>query len=61
MSCSRFTVLIRITELPQLNSTWHSSIHKTKLSMAETIRRIQEEKCGFDQLERIIRTDGQLR
>ena len=30
-------------------------------SMAETIRRMQEEKCGFDQLERIIRPDGQLR
>ncbi len=30
-------------------------------SMAETIRRMQDEKCGFDQLERIIRPDGQLR
>jgi PAS domain S-box-containing protein len=29
--------------------------------MSETIRRMQEEHCGFDQIERIIRTDGQLR
>jgi PAS domain S-box-containing protein len=32
-----------------------------RASMAKTIRRMQEEKCGFDQLERIIRPDGQLR
>jgi PAS domain S-box-containing protein len=29
--------------------------------MAETIKRMQEEHCGFDQIERIIRPDGQLR
>jgi PAS domain S-box-containing protein len=29
--------------------------------MSETIRRMQEEHCGFDQTERIIRPDGQLR
>jgi PAS domain S-box-containing protein len=29
--------------------------------ISETIRRMQEEHCGFDQIERIIRTDGQLR
>jgi PAS domain S-box-containing protein len=29
--------------------------------MSETIRRMQEEHCGFDQIERIIRPDGQLR
>jgi PAS domain S-box-containing protein len=34
---------------------------ENRASMAETIRRMQEEKCGFDQLERIIRPDGQLR
>jgi PAS domain S-box-containing protein len=32
-----------------------------RASMAETIRRMQEEQCGFDQIERIIRPDGQLR
>ena len=32
-----------------------------RASMAETIRRMQEEQCGFDQVERIIRPDGQLR
>ena len=30
-------------------------------SMAETINRMQEEHCGFDQIERIVRPDGQLR
>jgi PAS domain S-box-containing protein len=30
-------------------------------SMAETIKRMQEEHCGFDQIERIVRPDGQLR
>ena len=29
--------------------------------IAETIRRMQEEHCGFDQIERIVRPDGQLR
>ena len=32
-----------------------------RASMAETIKRMQEEQCGFDQVERIIRPDGQLR
>ena len=32
-----------------------------RASMAETIRRMQEEHCGFDQIERIVRPDGQLR
>jgi len=32
-----------------------------RASMAETINRMQEEHCGFDQIERIIRPDGQLR
>src|ERR1700730_18639115 len=32
-----------------------------RASMAETIKRMQEEHCGFDQIERIIRPDGQLR
>src|SRR5258708_4416285 len=32
-----------------------------RASMAETIKRMQEEHCGFDQIERIIRLDGQLR
>jgi PAS domain S-box-containing protein len=30
-------------------------------AMAETIKRMQEEHCGFDQIERIVRPDGQLR
>src|SRR5580658_7515183 len=29
--------------------------------ISETIRRMQQEHCGFDQIERIIRPDGQLR
>jgi PAS domain S-box-containing protein len=29
--------------------------------IAETIKRMQEEHCGFDQIERIVRPDGQLR
>jgi PAS domain S-box-containing protein len=29
--------------------------------MAETIKRMGEEHCGFDQIERIVRPDGQLR
>jgi len=29
--------------------------------MAETIKRMQEQHCGFDQIERIVRPDGQLR
>ncbi|MGA7924917.1 MAG: PAS domain-containing protein, partial [Candidatus Sulfotelmatobacter sp.] len=29
--------------------------------IAETIKRMQEERCGFDQIERIVRPDGQLR
>jgi len=32
-----------------------------RASMAETIKRMQEERCGFDQIERIVRPDGQLR
>ena len=32
-----------------------------RASMAETIRRMQGEHCGFDQIERIVRPDGQLR
>jgi PAS domain S-box-containing protein len=32
-----------------------------RASMAETIKRMQEEHRGFDQIERIIRPDGQLR
>src|SRR5580704_4728637 len=32
-----------------------------RASMAETIKRMQEEQRGFDQIERIIRPDGQLR
>ena len=32
-----------------------------RASMAETIKRMQEEHCGFDQVERIVRPDGQLR
>jgi PAS domain S-box-containing protein len=29
--------------------------------IAETIKRMQEQHCGFDQIERIVRPDGQLR
>jgi len=32
-----------------------------RTSMAESIKRMQEEHCGFDQIERIVRPDGQLR
>ena len=32
-----------------------------RASMAETIKRMQEEHCGFDQIERVVRPDGQLR
>ena len=32
-----------------------------RAAMAETIKRMQEEHRGFDQIERIIRPDGQLR
>ena len=32
-----------------------------RAAIAETIKRMQEEHCGFDQIERIIRPDGQLR
>src|SRR5258708_13853789 len=32
-----------------------------RASMAETIKRMQEEHCGFDQIERIVRPDGQWR
>ena len=32
-----------------------------RASMAETVKRMQEEQRGFDQIERIIRPDGQLR
>jgi PAS domain S-box-containing protein len=32
-----------------------------RASMAETIKRMQEEHCGFDRIERIVRPDGQLR
>ena len=32
-----------------------------RTSMAETIKCMQEEHCGFDQIERIVRPDGQLR
>jgi len=32
-----------------------------RASMAETIKLMQEEHCGFDQMERIVRPDGQLR
>src|ERR1700722_2673435 len=32
-----------------------------RASMAETIKLMQEEHCGFDQKERIVRPDGQLR
>src|ERR1700758_3938564 len=32
-----------------------------RASMAETIKRMQAEHCGFDQIERIVRPDGQLR
>jgi len=32
-----------------------------RASMAETTKRMQEEHCGFDQIERIVRPDGQLR
>src|SRR4029077_5913477 len=32
-----------------------------RASMAETVKRMQEEHCGFDQIERIVRADGQLR
>jgi PAS domain S-box-containing protein len=32
-----------------------------RASMVETIKRMQEERCGFDQIERIVRPDGQLR
>src|SRR5580698_8721524 len=32
-----------------------------RASMAENIKRMQEEHCGFDQIERIVRPDGQLR
>jgi len=32
-----------------------------RASMAETIKRMQEEHSGFDQIERIVRPDGQLR
>jgi PAS domain S-box-containing protein len=32
-----------------------------RASMAETIKRMQKEHCGFDQIERIVRPDGQLR
>jgi PAS domain S-box-containing protein len=32
-----------------------------RASMAESIKRMQEDHCGFDQIERIVRPDGQLR
>jgi len=32
-----------------------------RAAMAETIRKMQEEHCGHDLIERIIRPDGQLR
>jgi PAS domain S-box-containing protein len=32
-----------------------------RAAMAETIKRMQEQHCGFDQIERIVRPDGQLR
>ena len=32
-----------------------------RASIAETIKRMLEEHCGFDQIERIVRPDGQLR
>src|SRR5579863_2766883 len=32
-----------------------------RASMAETIKIMQEQHCGFDQIERIIRPDGKLR
>src|ERR1700751_663516 len=32
-----------------------------RASMAETIKRMQEEHSGFDQIERIVRPDGQVR
>jgi PAS domain S-box-containing protein len=32
-----------------------------RASMAENIKRMQEDHCGFDQIERIVRPDGQLR
>jgi PAS domain S-box-containing protein len=32
-----------------------------RASMADTIKRMQEEHSGFDQIERIVRPDGQLR
>jgi PAS domain S-box-containing protein len=32
-----------------------------RASMAETIKRMREEHCGLDQIERIVRPDGQLR
>src|SRR3984893_5073471 len=32
-----------------------------RAAMAETIKRMQEEHRGFDQIERIVRPDGQLR
>jgi PAS domain S-box-containing protein len=32
-----------------------------RIAMAETIKRMQEEHRGFDQIERIVRPDGQLR
>jgi PAS domain S-box-containing protein len=32
-----------------------------RASMAENIKRMQEDHCGFDQIERSVRPDGQLR
>src|ERR1700726_5019861 len=32
-----------------------------RASMAETIKMMQEQHCGFDRIERIVRPDGQLR
>ena len=61
-SCTRFTAWIRRTEHPRLNSIWPLHIHKTEppwLKLSEHL--LQEEHCPFDQIERIVRPDGQLR
>ena len=59
--------LYRIYGLDPKNGTptieqYLALIHpQDRASMAETVKRMQEEQRGFDQIERIIRPDGQLR
>ena len=59
--------LYRIYGLDPKNGTptieqYLALIHpQDRASMAETVKRMQEEQRGFDQIERIIRPDGQFR